>query len=123
MNDAGLRLVRASVANNLLDPTYDARGVRWLRDGGGLEEAFERVDDSLPNEDRARSPFFALVEGGRTMLRRRLDASYRRGEFPMLDRFQREGATDYAAPSSGSATSPDSRGSPTRRAPTSCSRC
>ena len=97
MNDAGLRLVRASVANNLLDPTYDARGVRWLRDGGGLEEAFERVDDSLPNEDRARSPFFALVEGGRTMLRRRLDASYRRGEFPMLDGFQREGATDYVA--------------------------
>ena len=85
MNDAGLRLVRASVANNLLDPTYDARGVRWLRDGGGLEEAFERVDDSLPNEDRARSPFFALVESGRTMLRRRLDASYRRADCELLD--------------------------------------
>ena len=29
---AGCSLVRASVAFDLLDPTYDARGVRWLRD-------------------------------------------------------------------------------------------
>jgi hypothetical protein len=31
------------------------------------------------------------------MLRQRLDATYRKGEFPMLDRFQDEGAVDYVA--------------------------
>jgi adenylate cyclase len=31
------------------------------------------------------------------VLRRRLGATYIRGEFPLLDRFQREGATDYVA--------------------------
>ena len=97
MNEAGLTLTRASVANNLLDPTINGRGVRWTRDSGGVEEAFERVDESLPNENWTRSPFFALVEGGRPMLRRRLDASYRRGEFPLLDGFQDQGATDYVA--------------------------
>ena len=43
LNALGLSLMRASVANNQLDPTHDARGVRWLREQGGLEEAFERI--------------------------------------------------------------------------------
>src|SRR5438876_41739 len=97
MNAAGVSLVRASVAGNLLDPTFDARLVRWLRDQGGVEEAVPRTDDAATVEDWKRSPFFALVEGGQQMLRRRLDATYCRGEFPMLDRFQDEGVTDYVA--------------------------
>ena len=97
MNAAGLALVRASVANDLLDPTFDARGVRWLRSQGGLEEPFPRVDDPLVNENWTRSPFFALLESRQPILRRRLSAAYRRGEFPMLDQFQDEGVTDYVA--------------------------
>ncbi len=31
MHRAGLPILRASVAHNLLDPTLDARGVRWHR--------------------------------------------------------------------------------------------
>jgi adenylate cyclase len=94
---AGLALVRASVANDLLDPTFDARGVRWLRSGGSLEERFARLDDAVVNENWTRSPFFALMESGQPMLRRRLDAGYRRGEFPLLDGFQEQGVTDYVA--------------------------
>jgi len=97
MTAAGLALVRASVANDLLDPTFDARGVRWLRGHGGLEEPFARVDDDVVNENWTRSPFFHLVESRQPMLRRRLNATYRRGEFPMLDQFQDEGVTDYVA--------------------------
>jgi len=97
MNAAGLALVRASVANDLLDPTFGGRGVRWLRSHGGLEEPFVRRDDPMANEDWTRSPFFALVEGRQPMLRRRLNADYRRGEFPMLDQFQDEGVTEYVA--------------------------
>ncbi len=43
------------------------------------------------------SPFFRLFESKQPTLRRRLDATYSRGEFPMLDRFQDEGAADYVA--------------------------
>ena len=97
MTGAGLALVRASVANDLLDPTHDARGVRWLRDRGGVEESFARVDDPLANESWTNSPFFHLIESRKRMLRRRLDATHRRGEIPMLDQFQDEGVTDYVA--------------------------
>jgi len=97
MNAAGVSLVRASVAGNLLDPTFDARLVRWLRDQGGVEEGVPRTDDAATVDDWKRSPFFSLVEGGQQMLRRRLDATYRRGEFAMLDRFQDQGVTDYVA--------------------------
>lgn len=96
LNAAGLCVVRASVANDLLDPTFDARGVRWLRDQGGLEEEFARTNGAA-NENWTRSPFAFLYESRQPMLRRRLDASHRRGEFPMLDRFHDEGVTDYVA--------------------------
>ena len=97
LNGAGLALVRASLACNFLDPTSDARGVRWLRHSGGIEEAFPRDNQDWAAENWERSPFRFLVESGERMFRRRLDATHKRGEFPLLDRFQSEGATDYVA--------------------------
>lgn len=97
LNAAGLSLVRASLACNLLDPTSNARGVRWLRQTGGVEEAFPRDNQDWSAENWDRSPFRSLVESGERMFRRRLDATYPKGEFPLLDRFQGEGATDYVA--------------------------
>ena len=97
LTSAGVSLVRSSVATNLLDPTHDARGVRWTRDEGALEEVFPRRDDTQPNEEWTRSPFYFLVESRQPSLRRRLDATYRRGEFPMLDGFRDQGVTDYLA--------------------------
>jgi adenylate cyclase len=93
----GFRLLRASVATDLLDPTYDGRGVRWNRGEGGIEEVFLREDGATVNETWVRSPFYALSEGDLTHLRRRFDATYRRAEFPLLDRFADQGATDYVA--------------------------
>jgi adenylate cyclase len=97
LNAAGLSLVRASLACNFLDPTSDARGVRWLRQSGGVEEAFPRDNQDWAAENWDRSPFRFLVESGERMLRRRLDATHAQDEFPLLDRFQSEGATDYVA--------------------------
>jgi adenylate cyclase len=51
----------------------------------------------LADQEWLRSPFYHLLESREPTLRRRLDATYRRGEFPMVDRFQDEGATDYVA--------------------------
>ena len=97
LETAHFGLVRASVANDLLDPTYDGRGVRWNRGKGGIEEVFARTEGFVVNESWTRSPFFALAESGRPRLRRRLNTTYRRGEFPLLDGFEDQGATDYIA--------------------------
>jgi adenylate cyclase len=98
LSDAGFALVRGWIAGSMLDPSFDARGLRWLRGEGGNEEAFPRTDDDDPStEDWRRSPFYALIDSGERMLRRRLDATYAKGEFPILDRFQKEGVTDYVA--------------------------
>ena len=98
LNAAGVSLVRVSVATDLLDPTFDGRGVRWLRDQGGLEETFKRDDEgTIVSENFPQSPFGFLLRSGQPTLRRHLDATYRRGEFEMLDRFQDQGVTDYLA--------------------------
>lgn len=98
LNAAGVSLVRVSVATDLLDPTFDGRGVRWLRDEGGLEETFVRDHEgTIVSEDFPQSPFGFLLRSGQPTMRRRLDASYRRGEFAMLDKFQDQGVTDYLA--------------------------
>jgi adenylate cyclase len=82
----------------MLDPTFDGRGVRWLRDQGGLEETFERDDEgTIVSENFPQSPFGFLLRSGQPTLRRCLDATYRRGEFQMLDKFQDQGVTDYLA--------------------------
>ena len=44
-----------------------------------------------------QSPFYRLAYGTEPELRRRLGPGYRRGEFPLLDRFRDEGSTDYVA--------------------------
>jgi adenylate cyclase len=97
MSAAGIAIVRASVAHALLDPTYSARGVRWVRGEGGIDEPFIRRDDDDDDGDYLSSPFAWLVESNRTVLRRRLDATHRRDEMPLLDRFQDEGMTEYVA--------------------------
>jgi hypothetical protein len=45
LNRSGIALVRSSIATNLLDPTIDARFVRWNRGEVAIEEAFPRTDD------------------------------------------------------------------------------
>lgn len=96
LDASGIPLVRVSVSGDMLDPTLDGRGVRWKRGQGADEQLFTRAGDPATSEEWKRSPFFQLIESGKGRLRRRLDATYRRGEFPLLDTLQDEGATDYA---------------------------
>jgi len=97
LNAAGLAIMRGAMGSSLLHPTLGARGVRWNRGKGGTEESFPRTAATVGNENWLRSPFFVLAESGKDRLRRRLDATYQRGEFPLLDDFQDQGATDYIA--------------------------
>ena len=95
--DAGYPVLRAAVAGNLLDPTHQALVIQWNRGSGGSEESIVRRADDEVNEGWSRSPFATLLESGEPMLRRRLAGTYRRGEFPLLDRFADAGVTDYVA--------------------------
>ena len=97
LNAAGVRIMRAAIAGNLLDPIYDSRGLRWARDVGGIEETFAREADPTVNEEWARSPFFSMIERGDDFLRRRMGDALVRGEFPVVDELAARGATDYIA--------------------------
>ncbi|HET6467763.1 MAG TPA: adenylate/guanylate cyclase domain-containing protein, partial [Geminicoccaceae bacterium] len=95
--EAGLPVVRAVLGADLLHPLFDARSYTWRRGGGIQSATFPRGTLYEESEDWRVSPFGWLLSGGHRELRRRLDGSYRRGEFPLLDRFQDEGMTDYLA--------------------------
>ena len=73
------------------------RSARCWNRGAGLPSRPPRAtDDEDVNDEWLQSPFYRLFEGGERTLRRRLDATYHRGEFPLLDAFQDRGVTDYA---------------------------
>jgi adenylate cyclase len=82
---AGLPLVRMAVACDMLDPSFDSHGVTWKRDEGATIEDYERSPSSEAEDEWLKSPFHAIVTSDDRMLRRRLDASYVAGEFPVLD--------------------------------------
>ena len=95
---AGVPLWRVASGAKLLHPLLDARGCRWLRGQGCVKEEYSRANVSDDNEEWLTSPFYHLVYRlNASELHRRLDGEYRRGEFPLLDRFQDEGSTDYLA--------------------------
>jgi adenylate cyclase len=97
----GFSLARATVAMNLLDPTLDARVVRWTRGGGAVEDAYALTLGSAANADFRGSPFYFMIQNRQTYFRRRLDATYQRGEFPLLDGLQDGGMTDFLALAQG----------------------
>jgi adenylate cyclase len=97
LNAAGMSVVRAAIGAELLDPTYDGAGALWNRGRGVTEEVYSRVADEAAKADWLQSPFYRLVNSGEQRLRRRLDATYQHGEFPLLDSFQDQGVTDYVA--------------------------
>lgn len=95
---AGLPIVRFMAGTDLLHPTVGGRGYRWERGGAVTQDEYGRevvLDDN--NQDWMASPLYRLYNDPGTELRRRLAIDYATGEFPLLDRLQREGLTDYAA--------------------------
>ena len=96
---AGVPLCRAATGAKLLHPLLDARGCRWLRGRDIVKEDYSRFANEGSNDpDWLRSPFYRLVHSAEDFeLRRPLDDRYRRGEFPLLDRLQDDGCTDYLA--------------------------
>lgn len=97
LNAQGVRIMRAMIAGNLLDPVYDSRGLRWVREEGGTAENFPRDADATANDAWVRSPFFRMIEDGAEFLRRPIGRAHVPGEFPVVDELADRGATDYLA--------------------------
>jgi adenylate cyclase len=101
----GVPIRRAAFGTGLLHPVFEARGYVWQRGRPLQREDYSREAMAGAAEDWEKSPFHRLLIGDESVvrheivheLRRRLDGGYLRGEFPLLDRLQDEGMTDYLA--------------------------
>lgn len=90
----GVPLWRAYTTMQTLHPTIEGIGASWRPASGTQFE--EHIHRRTPSEDFLRSPFKYLLDVQQDALRLRID----RGEavaFPLLERFRKEGATDYFA--------------------------
>jgi adenylate cyclase len=93
--DAGLRLCRASLVVDTLHPIYEGRVFRWQR--GDAEIAvteYGRSTEGAASESWRRSPFYHLLELGRTKGRWRIPAEDA-PDFPILAELRDAGVTDY----------------------------
>lgn len=94
---AGVPLTRAAFGSDLLHPVLDARGFTWRPGEAVTREDYPRQPVPPTMEDFQSSPFYWLIQNPGEEIRRRLERGEGRNEFPLLDRFAREGMTDYLA--------------------------
>lgn len=96
--EVGVKLARFAVASDVLHPVHEARGIIWRPETGALEEFYAATDDQEDEaEEWERSPFYYLIHSNDPSIYRNLDDTYRRGEFPLLDKFKSMGHTGYLA--------------------------
>ena len=93
--EAGLPLWRAHVAASTLHPLFSAKARTWRRDGGLVSASFRRGEPDL--ENWLKSPHYHMLQTGLHELRRRLEGANAELDFPVLEEFRNEGATDYLA--------------------------
>ncbi len=97
----GTPLWRAHSAMETLHPQWQGYGVTWRRDLNAIAPesyAHGEFEDAM----WVQSPFFALIERAQAgepnpSMRRRLSAGPQERDFPVLQDFFADGATDYAA--------------------------
>ena len=92
----GLPINRAYAAMRILHPLYLGFGLIWRRGQPGVKE--ERYGASpVRSEAWLKSPLRLLIEEDVPELRRRIAGPEIAEEFPVLEEFRQEGATDYFA--------------------------
>lgn len=97
--EAGVALLRGHVSTQTLHPQWTGYGYTWRRHLNAVQEqSFERAEQ--PPTIWLQSPFFPLIERARAgesepSMRRRLNQGPEQRDFPILEQFYAEGATDY----------------------------
>lgn len=97
LNERGAGLRRINLGADVLHPTIDSRSFHWTRDRGVEMTMLDRGAFDEAGADWQRSPFRHMLVNREPSLRRKLGDGAATGEFPLLDRFAAEGATEYAA--------------------------
>ena len=93
---AGIPLWRVLVSFRTLHPLYARVWLIWRRgEGMGVLESMH--GRSSTTDAFRQSPFFHMIESGIPYLRRRLVGDRALLDFPVLEEFRDEGATDYLA--------------------------
>ena len=92
---AGIPVKRCNIAFRTLHPLFSAMTVTWYR-GEGVRTASIRHEQQ-PGEAWSQSPHNAMISGMIPHLRRRLTGPEALVDFPVLEEFRVEGATDYLA--------------------------
>ena len=99
--ETGVRLLRGHVSTQTLHPQWTGYGYTWHRRLNAVhEQQFARA--AAPAEAWLKSPFFDLIARARAgeatpTMRRRLADGPEQRDFPALEEFHAEGATDYFA--------------------------
>lgn len=96
LSEGGIQLQRGLSAMRVLHPLYKGFGLIWRRAKGTVEEEIYTGDRVNP-ELWQRSTFKVMVDDGEPEVRRRLLGPEAGEEFPVLEGFRQEGATDYFA--------------------------
>ncbi len=97
LQEAGVPLLRVNICQPTLHPVIAGHLFIWRRDQpSAIEEDWARSFARAAG-DNEPTPFGSMWRTGASRLRRRLGPGEQRPEFPMLGRFQAEGATDYFA--------------------------
>ena len=97
----GISLWRAHTAMETLHPQWNGYGYTWRRDLNAI--APENYSHGDANEQIfVTSPFYALMQRARAgegtpEMRRRLETGPEERDFPVLEEFHAQGATDYLA--------------------------
>ncbi len=96
--EAGLPLHRVMLGVDTLHPMLDGRTFEWRDDLEAIDAIdYRRGDAAVDPESWTTSTFHHMWEARQPVLRRRLDHTYRMGEFPILDELMQGGASDYLA--------------------------
>ncbi len=93
LHAAGIPLMRAHVAFRTLHPLFDAMGLTWTPDQGLAVWTYQREETG--GGPWLESPPHHLIKTGKSFLRRRLTGPEAVLDFPILEEFRDQGATDY----------------------------
>ena len=93
----GVPLFRVFVGSDVLHPTKEARALRWRRGTAIVDTDAVRGGGRVTDQAWRASPFFAMLERGKSQMRLKLDDPSRIAAFPILPELKQEGATEYAA--------------------------
>ena len=95
LHAAGIPLSRSHIAFRTLHPLYGAVGVTWTPSNGIVMQHYADPDET--NEAWRQSPGYHLIRTRLPFLRRRLTGPEAQLDFPVLEDFREQGASDYLA--------------------------